>query len=150
MGDLLQPGEEWARLVDDRHLKGEAWVSQQQVGALSEGLPVAARLLNGGELSGEVSYISRRADEATRTFYVEVILDNPERQRLAGGSAELTITLPLAPCIRFPLRCSTWMSGASWPFDIWTPKTAWCSLPWSWSVPTPSAPMSAAYPTRSR
>lgn len=94
MGDLLQPGEEWARLVDDRHLKGEAWVSQQQVGALSEGLPVAARLLNGGELTGEVSYISRRADEATRTFYVEVILDNPERQRLAGGSAELTITLP--------------------------------------------------------
>ena len=43
VGDLLQPGEEWAQLVDDRRLKGIAWVSQQQVGDLSEGLPVTAR-----------------------------------------------------------------------------------------------------------
>ncbi|HBN60120.1 MAG TPA: efflux RND transporter periplasmic adaptor subunit, partial [Halomonas sp.] len=41
-----------------------------------------------------VSYISSRAEEATRTFYIEVALDNPERLRLAGGSAEFTITLP--------------------------------------------------------
>ncbi len=94
LGDLLQPGEEWARLIDDRRLTGTAWVSQQQVGALSVGLPVTARLLNGGSLAGEVSYISSRAEEATRTFYIEVALDNPERLRLAGGSAEFTITLP--------------------------------------------------------
>ncbi|SDN61586.1 efflux RND transporter periplasmic adaptor subunit [Vreelandella arcis] len=94
LGDLLQPGEEWARLIDDRRLTGTAWVSQQQIGDLSVGLPVTARLLNGHSLSGEVSYISRRADEATRTFYIEVMLDNPDRLRLAGGSAEFTVTLP--------------------------------------------------------
>ncbi|MGY4878757.1 efflux RND transporter periplasmic adaptor subunit [Vreelandella aquamarina] len=94
LGDLLQPGEEWARLIDDRRLTGIAWVSQQQVGQLSVGLPVTARLLNGSSLSGEVSYISQRAEEATRTFYIEVTLDNPERHRLAGGSAEFTVTLP--------------------------------------------------------
>ncbi|MGS2744232.1 efflux RND transporter periplasmic adaptor subunit [Halomonas sp. LS-001] len=94
LGDLLQPGEEWARLIDDRRLTGVAWVSQQQIGQLSVGLPVSARLLNGSSLSGEVSYISRRAEEATRSFYIEVTLDNPERQRLAGGSAEFTVTLP--------------------------------------------------------
>ncbi|WP_404375090.1 efflux RND transporter periplasmic adaptor subunit [Vreelandella aquamarina] len=94
LGDLLQPGEEWARLIDDRRLTGTAWVSQQQVGALSVGLPVTARLLNGESLTGEVSYISSRAEEATRSFYLEVSLDNPKRQRLAGGSAEFTVTLP--------------------------------------------------------
>ena len=94
LGDLLQPGEEWARLIDDRRLIGTAWVAQQQIGELSVGLPVTARLLNGQSLSGEVSYISSRAEEATRTFYIEVTLDNPERQRLAGSSAEFTITLP--------------------------------------------------------
>ncbi|CAH1043936.1 efflux RND transporter periplasmic adaptor subunit [Halomonas sp. TD01] len=94
LGDLLQPGEEWARLIDDRRLTGTAWVAQQQIGELSVGLPVTARLLNGRSLSGEVSYISSRAEEATRTFYIEVTLDNPERQRLAGGSAEFTVTLP--------------------------------------------------------
>ncbi|NYS79860.1 MULTISPECIES: efflux RND transporter periplasmic adaptor subunit [Halomonadaceae] len=94
VGDLLQPGEEWAQLVDDRRLKGIAWVSQQQVGDLSEGLPVTARLLNGDHLEGELTFISHRAEEATRTFYIEATLDNPAGKRLAGGSAELTITLP--------------------------------------------------------
>jgi len=94
VGDLLQPGEEWAQLVDDRRLKGAAWVSQQQVGDLSEGLPVTARLLNGDHLEGELTFISHRAEEATRTFYIEATLDNPAGKRLAGGSAELTITLP--------------------------------------------------------
>ncbi|TVP51379.1 MAG: efflux RND transporter periplasmic adaptor subunit [Halomonas sp.] len=94
LGDLLQPGEEWGSLVDDRRLKGTAWVSQQQVGDLTVGLPVTARLLNGDHLEGELTYISNRAEEATRSFYVEAILDNPAGKRLAGGSAELTITLP--------------------------------------------------------
>ncbi|MFC7367383.1 efflux RND transporter periplasmic adaptor subunit [Vreelandella zhaodongensis] len=94
IGDLLQPGETWARLIDDRRLTGTAWVAQQQIGELTVGLPVTARLLNGSTLSGEVSFISSRAEEATRTFYIEVTLDNPDRQRLAGGSAEFTITLP--------------------------------------------------------
>ncbi|MGM0831875.1 MAG: efflux RND transporter periplasmic adaptor subunit [Pseudomonadota bacterium] len=94
LGDLLQPGEEWARLIDDRRLTGTAWVAQQHIDELSVGLPVTARLLNGRSLSGEVSFISSRAVEATRTFYMEVTLDNPDRQRLAGSSAEFTITLP--------------------------------------------------------
>lgn len=94
LGDLLQPGDEWGRLIDDRRLTGTAWVSQQQIGELSIGLPVTARLLNGNSVSGEITHISSRAEEATRTFYIEVTLDNPDRQRLAGGSAEFTITLP--------------------------------------------------------
>ncbi|WP_235041831.1 efflux RND transporter periplasmic adaptor subunit [Vreelandella profundi] len=94
VGDLLQPGEEWAQLVDDRRLKGAAWVSQQQVGDLTEGLPVTARLLNGDHLEGELTFISHRAEEATRTFYIEATLDNPAGKRLAGASAELTIILP--------------------------------------------------------
>lgn len=94
LGDLLQPGEEWGQLVDDRRLKGAAWVSQQQVGDLSVGLPVTARLLNGDSLEGELTFISHRAEEATRSFYIEATLDNPANKRLAGGSAELTITLP--------------------------------------------------------
>ncbi|PRY66371.1 multidrug efflux system membrane fusion protein [Vreelandella songnenensis] len=94
LGDLLQPGEEWGRLIDDRRLTGAAWVSQQQVGELSVGLPVTARLLNGQHLEGTLTHVSHRADESTRTFYIEATLDNPQRMHLAGGSAELTATLP--------------------------------------------------------
>lgn len=94
LGDLVQPGEEWGRLVDDSRLTGAAWVSQQEVGELSVGRPVTARLLNGAHLEGELSFISRRADESTRTFYIEATLENPLQLPMAGGSAELTITLP--------------------------------------------------------
>ncbi|MGO3057850.1 MAG: efflux RND transporter periplasmic adaptor subunit [Halomonas sp.] len=94
LGDLLQPGEEWGRLIDDRRLTGAAWVSQQQVGELTVGLPVTARLLNGDHLEGTLTHVSHRADESTRTFYIEATLDNPRQLHLAGGSAELTITLP--------------------------------------------------------
>ncbi|WNL43490.1 efflux RND transporter periplasmic adaptor subunit [Halomonas sp. PAMB 3264] len=94
LGDLLQPGEEWGRLIDDRTLTGTAWVSQQQINRLSVGLPVTARLLSGESLEGEVAFISSRAEEQTRSFYMEVTLDNPERKRLAGSSAEFTLTLP--------------------------------------------------------
>lgn len=93
VGDLVQPGEEWGELVDDSRLTGEAWVSQQEVGELSAGLPVSARLLNGEQLEGELTFVSPRADESTRTFYVEATLDNPRGLTMAGGSAELTITL---------------------------------------------------------
>ncbi|WP_075878640.1 efflux RND transporter periplasmic adaptor subunit [Vreelandella massiliensis] len=98
LGELLQPGETWGRLIDDRTLTGTAFVSQQQVGQLSSGLPVTARLLGGAmpsaTLAGTLSHIASRAEEATRSFYIEVSLDNPEQRRLAGSSAEFTVTLP--------------------------------------------------------
>ena len=94
LGELLQPGKAWGRLIDDRVLTGSAWVAQQHISQLNEGLPVMARLLDGSTLEGELSHIASQAESATRSFYIEVTLDNPERLRLAGGSAEFIITLP--------------------------------------------------------
>ncbi|MBS9403263.1 efflux RND transporter periplasmic adaptor subunit [Halomonas sp. TRM85114] len=93
IGDVVQVGETFGRLVDDRRLIASAWIAQGEVAALSPGLPVEVELLDGSQLRGEVTHIARRADPATRTFYVEATLDNPERRRLAGASATLTILL---------------------------------------------------------
>lgn len=94
LGELLQPGEEWGRLIDDATLKGIGWVSQQDVAPLAAGQPVTARLLSGGTLTGTLTHVASRAAEDTRSFYLEAMLNNPEHRRLAGGSAELTIALP--------------------------------------------------------
>ncbi|MFP4137159.1 MAG: efflux RND transporter periplasmic adaptor subunit [Halomonas sp.] len=93
-GDLVQAGETWGRLVDDSRLTAVAWAPQRDALALEEGLAAELRLLDGSRLSGEVSRVARRAEEATRSFRVEVNVDNPEGRRLAGGSATLEITLP--------------------------------------------------------
>lgn len=94
LGELLQPGEEWGRMIDDGTLTGIGWVSQQDVAPLATGQPVTARLLSGDTLQGTLTHVASRAAEDTRSFYIEVTLDNPAHRRLAGGSAELTIALP--------------------------------------------------------
>ncbi|WP_027961247.1 efflux RND transporter periplasmic adaptor subunit [Halomonas halodenitrificans] len=94
IGELLQPGETWGRLVDDSRLTAQAWAPQQDALALEVGQPAELRLLDGSRLNGRVSLVARRADEATRSFRVEVSADNPEGRRLAGASATLAITLP--------------------------------------------------------
>ncbi|MCE8034252.1 efflux RND transporter periplasmic adaptor subunit [Halomonas sp. MCCC 1A11057] len=94
LGEVLQVGDPYARLVDDRRLKASAWVAQRDAHDLRPGLPAEVRLLDGSRLSGELTHVASRADESTRSFYIEAEFDNPERRRLAGASATLAITLP--------------------------------------------------------
>lgn len=93
-GDELQVGEQWGLLIDDRRLIAKGWVPQRRAMTLEAGLPATVRLLNGSELSGTLSNVSSRADEATRSFAIEVLLDNTEQRRLAGASASIELTLP--------------------------------------------------------
>lgn len=90
-GEVLQVGETFGRLVDDRQLTASAWVAQREALGLEPGLAVEAQLLDGSRLTGELTHVSRRADPATRSFYLEATLDNAERRRLAGGSVTLSI-----------------------------------------------------------
>ncbi|MHB0774611.1 efflux RND transporter periplasmic adaptor subunit [Halomonas sp. WWR20] len=94
LGDTLQVGETFGTLVDMSQLKGTGQVPQREAFGLSPGLPVTATLLDGRHLNGTLSYIASVADEATRSYAVEVMLDNPDRLRIAGASARLDITLP--------------------------------------------------------
>lgn len=101
LGEVLQVGDAYARLIDDRRLTASAWVAQRDIQELRQGLPAEARLLDGSRLSGELTHVTSRADESTRSFYVEAEFDNPERRRLAGASATLAITLPRREVHRF-------------------------------------------------
>lgn len=92
-GDYLSLGEIWGRLVDIDRLRVNAWVAQQDVAELAPGQQVAVRLLDGSRLEGTLDFIAQSADEATRSFRVEAILDNPQARRLAGGSASMIIEI---------------------------------------------------------
>ncbi|PAU76658.1 efflux RND transporter periplasmic adaptor subunit [Halomonas salipaludis] len=99
-GATLQVGEVYARLVDDTQLRATAHIAQRDALDLAPGLPVSVRLLDGSSLDGELSYVASRADEGTRSFAVEARLDNPQRRRLAGASASLSITRAERPAHR--------------------------------------------------
>src|SRR5690554_527848 len=93
LGELVQAGETFGQLVDDRHLVARAWVPQRDAHELEAGLPAELHLLDGARLEGEVSLVGRRAEDETRSFPVEARVANPEGRRLAGASATLVVTL---------------------------------------------------------
>ena len=93
-GRFVQAGDDLLTLVDVSALKLSATVPQQQVADLTLGLPVTAVLLDGRELSGELTFIAQAADAQTRSYALEARLNNPDGWRVAGASAGLHIRLP--------------------------------------------------------
>ncbi len=99
-GDYVQTGQSLMTLVDITRLKITAQVTQQSVGQLQSGQAVAIELLSGEKLNGRLHFIASAADAATRSFRIEALAENPQRLRIAGGSATLRIALPPRPSHR--------------------------------------------------
>lgn len=99
-GDFVQSGQSLLTLVDITRLKITAQVAQQNVAQLQEGQRVAIELLGGDRLSGRLDFIASAADSGTRSFRIEASAENPQRLRVAGGSATLRISLPPRPSHR--------------------------------------------------
>ena len=51
----------------------------------------AGRLLDGTEVSGNVTFLSRSADKLTRTFRVELEIPNPDMTIADGQTADILI-----------------------------------------------------------
>lgn len=96
MGDYLQKGSSIGTLVDDTVLKVTGQVPQQNVGDLQLNEAVQLTLSNGDTAFGNLSFISRVADSQTRSYRVEVSLENPELRRLIGLTASLKLPLGTA------------------------------------------------------
>ena len=91
LGALLTPGGLCATILSLDTIKLVGYVPEIDVVNLSVGQPAGARLLSGREVVGEVTFIARSADPLTRTFRLEVSVDNPDHAILDGQSAEIAI-----------------------------------------------------------
>ncbi|HKM15832.1 MAG TPA: efflux RND transporter periplasmic adaptor subunit [Marinospirillum sp.] len=94
LGEFVQTGNPLFTLLNINRLKAVAQISQQKIANIKENQPVKLTLLDGRELTGKVALISSLADMATRTFKLEVVIENPQQLRLAGASATLFIQRP--------------------------------------------------------
>ncbi|MGF2736151.1 efflux RND transporter periplasmic adaptor subunit [Marinobacter sp. DUT-1] len=93
-GTLVQVGSPLFELVRIDRLKATGQVPQQSVSQVAVGQPVRIDLLDGGRLQGLVTFVASAANPETRSFAVEIAVENPELKRVAGGSASLRIALP--------------------------------------------------------
>lgn len=92
-GALLQPGANCATIIALDPIKLVGFATEQQVARISIGSMAGARLVGGQEISGRVSFVSKRADPLTRTYQIEITVPNPDQKIRDGASAEIFIAL---------------------------------------------------------
>lgn len=91
LGSLLQPGGLCATVIQLDPMKLVGFVPEADVDRVHIGSTAGARLATGREVLGEVTFLSRSADQTTRTFRVEVEIDNADRSIRDGQTAEIFI-----------------------------------------------------------
>lgn len=91
VGDFVSVGDPVATFVDNRKIVVTANVSEFDAAYVNVGDNAEARLATGQTVRGHIRYVSPVADEATRTFAVELEVDNADGRLRAGGTAELHI-----------------------------------------------------------
>jgi multidrug efflux system membrane fusion protein len=91
VGDFVKRGDPIATYVDNRKIIVSANVSEFDAKYVHVDETAEARLATGETVRGRIRYVAPVADEATRTFTVELEVANADGNLRAGGTAELRI-----------------------------------------------------------
>lgn len=91
-GDYVEKGELVAMVVDLDPIRVIVNVTERDVGNIHVDDLATVKLPNGREVGASVNYISRVADDVTRTFRVDLWVDNPDASIPAGLTAEVQLT----------------------------------------------------------
>jgi RND family efflux transporter MFP subunit len=91
LGALLQPGGNCATVIQLDPIRIVGFVPETDIARIQLGAPAIARLVDDRRVSGTVSFVSRSADPVTRTFRVELTVDNTDLSLRDGQTAEIAI-----------------------------------------------------------
>jgi multidrug efflux system membrane fusion protein len=91
VGDYMRVGDKCALVIAPEPFLAIGTVSEQQVGQIGKGDPATATLVTGETVAGHVRFVASKADDATRTFRIEVELPNPDAKLRDGVSADIHI-----------------------------------------------------------
>jgi multidrug efflux system membrane fusion protein len=92
LGTLMQPGALCGTVVLLDPIRLVGFVPETDVNKIEVGALAGARMASGREVAGNVTYLSRTADPATRTFRVEVIVDNSDLAIRDGQTVEIVVS----------------------------------------------------------
>lgn len=91
VGDFVKRGDPVAIFVDNQTIIVSANLSEFDARYVEVGNSAEARLATGERVRGVIRYVAPVANEATRTFEVELEVDNRDGKLRAGGTAQLYI-----------------------------------------------------------
>ena len=92
IGDLMQKGDICATILDFDPLLIVGQVAGKNINHIKKGSPVTAQLLTGEQVKGTVHFIGSNSDNLTRTFRLEIAVDNKKNQLRSGITAEIFLS----------------------------------------------------------
>jgi len=107
LGSLMQPGSLCAEVIQLDPIKVVGYVPETEVGRVALGAPAQAKLATGEEVVGRVTFLSRSADQTTRTFEVEITVPNPDLKIRDGQTASIAISADGALAHKVPQSALT-------------------------------------------
>ena len=93
LGDYVEVGQDIGSLVDLDPIRVIGQVSERHLGRIALEATGMIRLLDGSEVEGVVSYVGSTTNDVTRTFPIELEIDNPDGALIAGVTAEIRIPI---------------------------------------------------------
>ena len=91
VGDFVKRGDPIATYVDNRTIIVSGSLSEFDAHYVNVGDMAEAQLATGETVQGRIRYVAPVADDATRTFDVELEIDNADGALRIGGTAELRV-----------------------------------------------------------
>lgn len=102
VGSVLSPGQACATVVELDPMLFVASVPEARIARAELGLPAKVETVTGQTVEGKVSYIASLADDATRSFPVEIEIPNKDGKVLSGVTATATVTMGTVPAHLLP------------------------------------------------
>lgn len=90
-GESVENGMVLAEVLDNDPLTVVVQVPQQALSRLQTGQDAQVSFITGEQKAGTIAFIGANADRQTRTFRVEIIVDNPDSVMPAGLSARVSM-----------------------------------------------------------
>jgi multidrug efflux system membrane fusion protein len=97
VGAMLAPGQPCATVIELDPMLFIASVPEARIQYAKLGLKAAVTTITGDKAEGTVSYIAPTADDATRSFPVEIDLPNADLKLRDGVTAEAVVNVGTAP-----------------------------------------------------
>ena len=91
VGDYVNPGQSCATIVDLNPMLMVGRVSEKNIMELQLGQLATGELADGRVVTGPVTFIGQQSDPQTRTYAVEIQLDNSDRSLRSGITAQIKI-----------------------------------------------------------
>lgn len=111
LGQALQEGAMVAEIIALDPMLVVFEIPETRLGGVRVGDAADVRLATGQVARGEVRFVSQRASETTRTYRVELAIDNADSAIPDGVTAEVALRLAPVPAAQLPRSALTFSSA---------------------------------------